>query len=154
MANSKIEGVAFPNGDNGDVDSRRRANMARVGSKDTKPEIIVRRILHANGKRYRLHASELPGCPDVVFRRSRKAIFVHGCFWHRHEGCRRASTPKTRETFWRRKFAKNRERDERNQKTLVQMGWSYLIVWECELGDTEALRFRLLSFLNGNERKF
>ena len=105
----------------GQIDPKRSMIMARVRGKDTVPEMVVRRILHSNGYRYRLHARELFGCPDVVFRPSRKAIFVHGCFWHRHQGCARASMPKTRIEFWERKFAQNCARDFRNQEELRYM---------------------------------
>ena len=129
------------------VDPQRSANMARVKGKDTGPELLVRRILHSSGKRYRLHARELPGCPDIVFRGLRKAIFVHGCFWHRHWGCPRASTPRTRVEFWEAKFDKNRERDRNNQDALRELGWSFLIVWECETKEADVLRGKLLRFL-------
>ena len=130
------------------IDPQRSANMARVKGKDTGPEWVVRRILHSSGKRYRLHARDLPGCPDIVFRRLRKAIFVHGCFWHRHSGCPRASTPRTRVEFWKAKFDKNQERDLSNQGALRRLGWSFLIVWECETKETDVLRGRLLRFLD------
>lgn len=107
--------------------------MSRIGSRDTKPELIVRRFLHAAGFRYRLHASDLPGTPDIVFRSRRTAIFVHGCFWHRHEGCRLAYTPKSRVEFWKAKFNANVERDERVKRELEDMGWRHLTVWECQV---------------------
>lgn len=121
--------------------------MARVRQRDTRPEMIVRRILHRAGYRYRLHAGDLPGRPDIVFRRLRKVIFVHGCFWHRHEGCRRATTPKARRTFWQNKFDENRRRDAASVSALKQQGWEVTIVWECETDDPHALKARLASFL-------
>lgn len=129
------------------VDPARSAMMAKVGGKDTKPEMVVRRHLHSNGYRYRLHARDLPGRPDIVFRKRRKAIFVHGCFWHRHEGCPRASIPRTRRAFWLDKFDRNKERDARNEEALSGMGWNVLVVWECETKNMEALSTRLSAFV-------
>lgn len=110
----------------------RSALMSRIRSKDTKPELVVRRALHALGYRFRLHAKELPGKPDIVFRARRKAIFVHGCFWHRHPGCRIASEPKSRQDYWEAKFARNVERDRYNLSALKTDGWRVLVVWECQ----------------------
>lgn len=121
--------------------------MARVGPKDTKPEIVVRSILHGLGYRFRLQAKELPGRPDIVFRPHKKAIFVHGCFWHRHPGCRRTTSPKTRKEFWESKFSANQARDERVQNELMALGWSSLVVWECETRNPDDLSERLKSFL-------
>ncbi len=126
--------------------------MSRVRSKDTKPEMRVRRLVHSLGFRYRLHQRDLPGRPDLVFRSRRKVIFVHGCFWHRHPGCDRARTPKSpeRQAFWREKFAGNVERDRRHQEALRDRGWSVFVVWECELARVEVLRQRLVRFLERN----
>ena len=121
--------------------------MRRIRGRDTKPELAVRRLLYGLGYRYRLHAQELPGRPDIVFRNRRKAIFVHGCFWHQHEGCRGATTPKTRTAYWMRKFAANRVRDAASLRELSRMGWSALIIWECETRMPAALSSRLSSFL-------
>ena len=132
------------------VDPARSALMAKVGRRDTKPEMIVRRHLFSNGYRYRLHARELPGRPDIVFRKRRKAIFVHGCFWHRHDGCPRATVPKTRQTFWLNKFDGNTARDARNEDALSAMGWNILVVWECETKDVEVLSARLLAFVEAS----
>ena len=129
------------------VDPARSSLMARIGSKNSKPEISVRQVLHAMGYRFRLHARELPGHPDIVFRPRRKAIFVHGCFWHRHPGCRKTTTPKTRKDFWQSKFAANQARDTRVQEQLIAMGWEYLIIWECEVADQAELARKLKSFL-------
>ena len=120
--------------------------MALVRNKDTGPELVVRRILHHLGFRYRLHRAGLPGRPDIVFPSRRKAIFVHGCFWHRHRGCCR--TPKTRLDFWVPKLVKNRRRDLRNQRELRKLGWDFLVVWECELRDTDVVALRLIEFLD------
>ena len=110
----------------------RSALMAKVRGRDTKPELIVRRTLHALGYRFRLQARELPGRPDIVMRPRRKAIFVHGCFWHRHEGCRFTTTPKTRSEFWNAKFEANVARDNSAVEALVADGWRVLVIWECQ----------------------
>ena len=107
--------------------------MAGVRSRDTRPEIVLRRALHARGLRFRLHDRRLPGTPDVVFPRFGAVCFVHGCFWHRHEGCRYATMPMTREAFWLEKFEANVERDRRKRRELRQAGWRVAVVWECEL---------------------
>jgi DNA mismatch endonuclease Vsr len=124
---------------------RRSALMARIRGTDTKPELIVRRLLHKVGYRYRLHARDLPGQPDIVFLARHAAIFVHGCFWHRHD-CGRAYLPKSRRNFWRKKFARNIERDRENQRKLKSAGWKIHIVWECELKNPK-LCARLVRFL-------
>lgn len=121
--------------------------MARIGGRDTKPEMVVRRILHGLGYRYRLHARDLPGRPDIVFRGRRKVIFVHGCFWHQHEGCKDANVPKTRTAFWQAKFKGNRERDRASLQALCREGWGTLVVWECETREPDALLKRLTEFL-------
>lgn len=128
-------------------DPNRSALMARVGRRHTRPEMAVRRLLFARGYRYRLHAGDLPGRPDIVFRKRKKVIFVHGCFWHRHEGCSKATVPKTRRTFWLKKFRENRDRDARNESALTALGWMVLTVWECETVDESELSARLLAFL-------
>lgn len=128
---------------------RRSANMSKVRGKDTGPELRVRSLAHRMGLRFRLHREDLPGTPDLVFPRHRLAVFVHGCFWHRHEGCRRATTPGTRREFWSTKFAATVERDARQTKALEDLGWRVLVVWECELKDDEALRNILMSALKG-----
>lgn len=128
---------------------QRSRQMARVRSRDTGPEMVVRRLLHRAGFRYRLHAAELPGAPDVVFPARRKVIFVHGCFWHRHAGCPRNRTPKSHRAFWVRKLTGNRRRDQRNLRRLRRLGWSVAVVWECETGATTALERRLRRFLGG-----
>ena len=126
----------------------RSERMSRVRSKGTKLEMRVRRIVHAKGYRYRLYSRDLPGCPDLVFPARKKVIFVHGCFWHRHEGCGRL--PKSRLDFWLPKLESNRQRDLVNQERLRGMGWSVLVVWECESRDAEVLADRVRSFLEGN----
>lgn len=121
--------------------------MSRIGPRDTKPEKLVRRLLHAMGRRFRLHRRDLPGTPDIVLPATRKAIFVHGCFWHRHEGCRKSTTPKTRTAFWLDKFAANVERDARKELQLREAGWDVITVWECETRDLGALEIRLRDWL-------
>jgi len=117
--------------------------MARIKGKNTKPELAVRRALHALGYRFRLHRSDLPGRPDIVLPRYRTAIFVHGCFWHRHPGCPKASTPKTRSDFWKDKFQTNVARDRRDAKALENADWQVLVVWECETRQVGALSAKL-----------
>lgn len=121
--------------------------MARVRSRDTKPEMIVRRLLHALGYRYRLHRRDLPGKPDIAFIGKRKAIFVHGCFWHGHDCPRGARAPKANADYWREKIARNRRRDATSLAALEDMGWCSEVVWECELGDRDRLADRLTAFL-------
>lgn len=125
----------------------RRAVMRANKAKDTKPEIAVRRMLHAMGYRFRLHRRDLPGTPDIVFPGRRKAIQVHGCFWHQHEGCRRATLPATRTDVWLPKLARNRRRDAEAEARLRALGWEIATVWECELRDLEGLGARLRNFL-------
>lgn len=125
--------------------------MSRIRGKDTKPEVSVRRAVHALGFRFRLHRRDLPGSPDLVFPSRRKVIFVHGCYWHRHSGCRYAYTPKSNMAFWQSKFAANVTRDRLAISTLESLGWSVLVIWECEIQDAEALRVRLVEFLKGDE---
>src|SRR5437660_1250360 len=115
------------------IDKQRRSwNMSRIKSKDTRPEILVRSTLHAMGYRFRLHSRALPGSPDIVLPKHHTALFVHGCFWHRHTGCRFAYTPKSRKKFWFAKFAANIARDIKASRALRQLGWKPVIVWECE----------------------
>ena len=122
--------------------------MARIGPKDTKPELVVRRLLHGLGYRYRLHRSDLPGTPDICFPARKKVIFVHGCFWHRHDGCPRTTTPKTRTSFWEEKFVQNVARDDRKLADLRRLGWRTLVVWECETENESELAHRLGHFLS------
>jgi DNA mismatch endonuclease (patch repair protein) len=114
--------------------------MSRIPSKDTSPERRVRSFLHLAGYRFRLHRKDLPGTPDIVLPKYRKVIFVHGCFWHRHEGCKFTYTPKTRIDFWQKKFEENIKRDQKNRDMLLQMGWKVEIVWECETKDESTLK--------------
>ena len=127
--------------------SRRSWLMARVTSKNTNPELILRRNLSHLGYRYRLHVANLPGKPDLIFRGRRKAIFVHGCFWHQHPGCPKGRPPKSRGDYWGPKLARNRERDAAVLAEMSALGWSVEIVWQCELRDTTTLAERLTRFL-------
>ena len=131
----------------GPVSERRSATMRAVKSRDTKPEMRVRRLLHRAGYRYRLHAADLPGAPDIVFRGRRKAVFVHGCFWHGHDCKRGARMPATNVEYWRRKIGRNVERHARNLEALAADGWMVLTLWECELKDENSLLGRLEGFL-------
>lgn len=119
---------------------RRSWLMSQVKPKDTLPEMRVRTVAHALGYRFRLHRKDLPGKPDLVFPRCKLAIFVHGCFWHRHPGCIKASTPKSKVKFWETKFQRNIERDSENIAALNRLGWRVMIIWECETKDPISLR--------------
>ena len=107
--------------------------MRAVRGRDTKPELALRRALHSRGLRYRIHVGDLPGKPDIVFPRWRVALFVHGCFWHRHAGCVRATTPTSNADYWARKFDQNVERDRRNVDALLEENWRVCVVWECAI---------------------
>lgn len=134
------------------VDPMRRSEMmARIRSRGTGPELAVRRIAHRMGLRFRLHRKDLPGRPDLVFPKHRLTVFVHGCFWHRHEGCQYASTPKSRTAFWAEKFAANVERDARQEAALRTLGWRVLVIWQCETKDEAAVE-RNLAELIGCDR--
>lgn len=124
----------------------RSKRMSRVRSGDTKPEMVVRRLVHGLGYRYRLHVGDLPGTPDLVFKARRKVVFVHGCFWHQH-GCRQYRMPKTRTEFWEPKLQGNTARDAKVQRELRELGWSVLVVWECQIKDVAELRGRITEFL-------
>ncbi len=128
--------------------TRRSEIMGRVRARDTKPEMVVRRAVHAMGYRYRLHAKDLPGKPDLVFRSRKKVLFVHGCFWHRHPGCALARLPKSRQDFWTPKLNANRQRDMKSERSLKDAGWGVLTIWECELDGTDKLKNRIKEFLD------
>ncbi|MBZ9995784.1 very short patch repair endonuclease [Mesorhizobium sp. BH1-1-4] len=129
--------------------TERSERMARIHGRDTKPEMVVRRLLHGMGYRYRLHRGDLPGKPDIVFGKRKKAIFIHGCFWHRHDdpACRLARLPKSRLDFWKPKLSANAERDALKQDALKRLGWNVLVVWECELRQSEQLENKLRQFV-------
>jgi len=130
---------------------RRSWNMGRIRSRDTAPEKAVRSLLHRLGFRFRLHRTDLPGTPDIVLPRYRTAIFVNGCFWHRHSGCKYAYVPKSRLDFWLPKFEANVHRDRVVAEQLKVLGWQVLVVWECELRDPIALQLRLTSLLRAQD---
>ena len=127
---------------------KRSQIMAGVKGADTGPELLVRSVVHRMGYRFRVHRRDLPGNPDIVLPRHRKVIFVHGCFWHGHNGCRRAKRPATNETFWNSKLDGNIERDKRFKKELRRLGWKVLVVWECETRRPEKLISKLSTFLD------
>jgi DNA mismatch endonuclease (patch repair protein) len=127
--------------------ARRSEMMSRVRGKGTKPELIVRSMAHRLGYRFRLHVKGLPGSPDLVFPRSKLALFVHGCFWHRHDGCAYAYNPKSNVEFWKGKFKSNIARDKRVRGELEKMGWHVAIVWECETANSDRLRKELKELL-------
>ena len=133
--------------------ARRSYLMSRVRSRDTTPELTVRRIAHCAGFRFRLHRKDLPGTPDIVFSRLRSIIFVHGCFWHQHPGCPKASVPTTNTDFWLAKFARNVKRDVEATRKLEVGGWRVLVLWQCETKDRDRLRKRLCTFLVAGETK-
>lgn len=130
-----------------DKDTRSRI-MARVRGKDTRPEMVVRRLVFGSGYRYRLHDRSLPGRPDLVFPGRRKVIFVHGCFWHGHDCPRGSRLPKANADYWRMKVERNRERDAANAAKLEAEGWSVLVIWECQLGNDEQTISHLRRFLD------
>lgn len=120
--------------------------MASVRTRDTAPEMIVRRVLHAEGFRYRLHRTDLPGKPDIVLPKHHAVIFVHGCFWHAHD-CRRGAAPLSNADFWNKKRKLNQERDLAQHRQLTYLGWRVLVIWACEVSSREQLRARLIKFL-------
>ncbi len=138
---TKSERPTFAN-----VSAARRRNMAAIKGRDTRPEMLVRSLLHRLGYRFRLHHRDLPGRPDIVLPGRRIAIFVHGCFWHRH-GCTNSVLPRTRAEWWSAKLARNVERDAKNMVSLRALGWNPLVVWECELRDEDVLCSRLIAVL-------
>lgn len=134
------------------VDREARSRlMSRIRGKDTKPEMLVRRIAHRLGFRFRLHRKDLPGSPDLVFPSRRKIVFVHGCYWHRHSGCRLAYRPKSNTEFWTAKFAANVARDDNALVALSQQGWDPLVIWECEAKDADLVASRLSAHLGRSE---
>jgi DNA mismatch endonuclease, patch repair protein len=128
--------------------ARRSANMAAIRSRDTGPELAVRRALRSLGVGYRLNVRGLPGRPDIVMKGRGAVIFVHGCFWHRHSDCRFASMPKSRVNFWQKKFADNVARDHKNKTRLHDGGWRVLVLWECETANAKLLKERVADFVN------
>ncbi len=129
--------------------SRRSENMRRIRDRDTSPEMTVRRLTHSMGYRYRLRRKDLPGRPDLVFSGRRKVIFVHGCFWHQHPDprCQDSRLPKSNTAYWTPKLRRNRERDQEHVQQLQAEGWRVLVIWECELKDTDQVVEKIRSFL-------
>ncbi len=135
---------------------KRSWNMSRIKDRNTKPEIFLRKLLYARGIRYRLHRKDLPGRPDLVLSKFKAVVFVHGCFWHLHEGCRNFKIPSTRKDFWKKKLEGNRDRDVANRKVLLELGWRVLTVWECSLHacrhDPAPLINQIIEWLVSNSR--
>lgn len=122
--------------------------MTQIRSKNTKPELIVRSLLHNLGFRFRLHKKDLPGKPDIVLSKHKAIIFVNGCFWHQHQNCKKATIPITNHDMWQVKLNRNIQRDEDNIYNLKMLGWKVITIWECELKDTNAMKVKLLAHLN------
>ena len=145
--------IQYATGWETDVDvlttERRSALMSRIAGKDTRPELVVRRAAHALGLRFRLHRRDLPGSPDLVFPRRRRALFVHGCFWHRHEGCRLSYKPRSNVEFWETKFRKNVERDRQVMEDLRARGWQPEVIWECETRRPAEIPDRIRELIGG-----
>lgn len=134
------------------LDAQRRSeNMRQIRSKNTKPEVLLRSLLHKAGYRFRLHRKELPGKPDIVFPGRRKTIFVHGCFWHQHPGCREGRLPGTRQDYWKPKLERNVERDAAAIQQLRKLGWQVLTVWECEIENAGPVKDQLWAFLESEQ---
>src|SRR6266850_3369094 len=125
----------------------RSLNMSRIRATNTRPELALRSMLHRLGYRFRLHAADIPGKPDVVLKKYKTVILLHGCFWHRHSGCRFCTTPGTNSLYWRAKFRRNVRRDLHNAERLKELGWKRIVVWECELRNRSCLRQRLIRLL-------
>jgi DNA mismatch endonuclease (patch repair protein) len=145
IAKKRAEGRA-------EEESARSRIMRAIRKTNTKPELSVRRLLHANGFRFRLHCRELPGSPDIVLPRFKSVVLVHGCFWHQHPGCRLAKQPRKRTDYWLPKLARNVDRDTKAISALTNLGWRTLIIWECETADKVSLRARLRRFLLGTKK--
>ncbi len=124
--------------------------MSHISGKNTKPEIIIRKLIHQLGYRFRLHKKDLPGKPDIVFPKYHKVIFVNGCFWHHHKNCSRSTLPSTNKKFWKEKIEGNVKKDKRNYRQLRRLGWGYLVIWQCQIkkSKTEKLMNKISSFLS------
>ncbi len=129
------------------VEDRKR-NMSAIRGKNTKPEMLVRRMLHSLGYRYRIHQKHLPGRPDIVFTRRKKVILIHGCFWHQHTACREGRIPSSRTDYWKEKLDRNVTRDSANKIKLLSQGWEVLVLWECEIERGNGLQEKIVSFLD------
>ena len=128
--------------------AERYERMSAIRKTNTKPELRVRHLLHGLGYRYRVNVGKLPGCPDLVFASRKKIIFVHGCFWHQHKGCKLTRIPKRNQNYWVPKLERTKTRDRKNQEVLEELGWSCLTIWECESNSVDALVPRLKRFLD------
>lgn len=128
---------------------KRSEIMSLISGKNTKPEIVIRKIAHSLGYRFRLHKKDLPGKPDIVFPKYKKVIFVNGCFWHSHKNCKRSKLPTTNAKFWKEKIEGNKKKDKSNYIRLKKLGWDYMVIWQCEIKDSnkEKIEKRLLEFL-------
>ena len=133
-----------------DKEKRSRV-MSKIKDKNTKPEVLVRSVLHRMGYRFRLHGKDLPGKPDIILPKYKKVIFVHGCFWHGHEGCDKSKRPSANREFWDKKLDKNINRDQKNIAELNKYGWETLIIWTCETKDIQTLKQKLTTFLESRE---
>ena len=127
---------------------KRSWNMSKIGSKNTKPEILFRKAIHKKGYRYRLYDKKLPGKPDIVLRKYKVVVFINGCFWHSHKNCKRGNHPKTHNEYWDAKLEHNVLRDRKNCELLTKLGWNVLVIWECEMSDIEKVILRFENFLN------
>ena len=130
------------------VSEQRSRNMSAIKSKNTKPEIAVRKLLHSMGYRFRLHRKDLPGSPDIVLPKYKTVMFVHGCFWHRHKDCKYSTTPKTRREFWENKFKANLKRDLEIQEKIKNLDWRSVVIWECETKNFDNLRERIINIFS------
>jgi DNA mismatch endonuclease, patch repair protein len=130
---------------------QRSENMRRIRSANTKPEIIVRSLVHGLGFRFRLHRRDLPGSPDLVFPSKHRVVFVHGCFWHQHRGCTDGRAPKSNTGYWVPKLSNNKKRDKKNRSRLARLGWKSLVIWDCQTADKNNLKEVLQAFLAGGE---
>jgi len=128
--------------------------MSRISGKNTKPELVVRSVLHHQGYRFRIHRNDLPGKPDIVLTKYKKVIFVHGCFWHGHIKCNRSKRPTTNIKFWHNKIEKNIERDKTSIADLKKLGWLVLVIWTCEIRDRDLLKYKLIAFLEDKKQKY
>ena len=131
--------------------AQRKYNMSRIRGKDTKPEMVIRKLVHSLGYRYRLHVKKLPSNPDLVFISRKKVILVHGCFWHRHNCKNGRVCPQTRKAFWKKKLERNKERDKYNKMLLNKQGWKVLTIWECQIRDIEKTTKRITNFLESEK---
>ncbi len=132
---------------------KRSWNMNRIRSKDTAPELTVRSLLHRNGFRFRLHVKDLPGKPDIVLPKYKTVIEVRGCFWHRHPGCKIATTPSTNTEFWQKKFTQNVARDKENEEKLKQLGWNVIVIWQCEISQWDIKKLYANNLFRKNKNK-